>query len=115
MIISRFIILAGTGWANFSPVIVMSLFAGYYFTLSEALLVTFIGVTLSNIVVNNTFYSQWFDGFSWGINVHTVLFLCITLMTRVIKNKIASNIISVLFFFICSNFLVYLTGQYGYG
>ena len=78
-IVSRFIILAGPSWANFSPLAPMALFAGFYLSKrSQGVLFTLLAVWISNILLNNFLYSSYFEGFSWGFDVvHLSLFALI--------------------------------------
>lgn len=114
MILSRFIILLGDGWANFSPLIAMSLFIGYYFTATEAVLLTFVSVVLSNLIINNTIYSEYFPQFSHGVNVYVLIFLVITLIGQTRKNILLTNLVSVFLFYLVSNLFVFLSGMYEY-
>jgi len=106
-IASRFIITAGPAWANFSPLGALALYAGYHH-FWKGWIATTVGVILSNMVINNVLYSQYYNGFSWGIDANVILFLIISVMGQFkSENAITLNIASVLIFFLLSNMLVW--------
>jgi hypothetical protein len=111
-IASRFIITAGPAWANFSPLGALALYAGYHH-FWKGWIATAVSVVLSNIVINNLLYSQYYDGFSWGIDANVILFLIISIMGQFkSENAITLNITSVLMFFLMSNALVWSGTMY---
>ena len=111
-IASRFIITAGPAWANFSPLGALALYAGYHH-FWKGWIATAVGVVLSNIVINNVLYSQYYDGFSWGIDANVILFLIISVMGQLkSENIITLSIGSALMFFLLSNGLVWAGTMY---
>jgi hypothetical protein len=111
-IASRFIITAGPAWANFSPLGALALYAGYHH-FWKGWIATAVGVVLSNIVINNVLYSQYYDGFSWGIDANVILFLIISVMGQLkSENIITLSISSALMFFLLSNGLVWAGTMY---
>jgi hypothetical protein len=111
-IASRFIITAGPAWANFSPLGALALYAGYHH-FWKGWIATAVGVVLSNIVINNVLYSQYYDGFSWGIDANVILFLIISVMGQFkSESAFTLNIASSLIFFVLSNILVWAGTMY---
>lgn len=104
----------GPWWANFSPLIAMSLFIGYYFPMSKAIPLTLVSVVLSNMIINNYFYIEYFPDFSFGFNSYVLIFILISMIGYTRKNILVTSIASVLLFFLFSNFLVFTSGMYGY-
>ena len=125
-ILSRFIIIAGPNWVNFSPIGAMALFSGYYFrNKSLGILMTFLGIWLSNVLINNLLYAEYFDGFSYGLNVsHMIIFLGITAFGQLnqggkgeklgMGDFLRMNLFSAFSFFFISNFLVWLGSEVTY-
>jgi hypothetical protein len=64
---SRFIaVLAGDSWlANFSAIGALALFSGTYLSGFSRWLIPLITMWLSDLILNNVFYSQYFEGFSY--------------------------------------------------
>ena len=111
-IASRFIITAGPAWANFSPLGALALYAGYHH-FWKGWIATAVGVVLSNMVINNLLYSQYYDGFSWGIDANVILFLIISVIGQCkSENVFTLNITSSLIFFVLSNVLVWSGTMY---
>jgi hypothetical protein len=50
---------------NVAPITAMALFGGVYFRKSWAVLVPFIALFLSDLVLNNVIYRQYFPEFTW--------------------------------------------------
>lgn len=122
-IVSRFIILAGPSWANFSPIASMALFAGYYFPKrSQGILFTILAVWISNILLNNLLYPSFYEGFSWGFDqVHFALFALIAVLGHQFSNQpinrktfLGMNLLTVLGFFLISNFAAWLSSEVTY-
>ncbi len=66
---SRFIIMAGPQWANFSPMGALALFSGYFFKDKRfAIIYSLLSLWVSNLLLNNLLYSNYFKGFSWGFS-----------------------------------------------
>lgn len=111
-IASRFIITAGPAWANFSPLGALALYTGYHH-FWKGWIATAVGVVLSNILINNLLYSQYYDGFSWGIDANVILFAMISIMGQLkSENIITLSIGSALMFFLLSNGLVWSGTMY---
>jgi len=119
-VLSRFAILAGPAWANFSPLGAMALFAGYYFNNKKwAVIYTLLALWISNLLLNNLIYAAYFKGFSWGFSISQfVIFYAITLFGAWFSAKKANfvNVLSVntltaFAFFIISNFEVWLSSK----
>jgi hypothetical protein len=119
-IASRFLVVLNPAWANFSPIASMALFAGAYMSNRyQAILWTILPIWVSNMILNNVFYSQYFDGFSWGIDfVQVGLIALIPFIGARIKSFggfVGGNVATVLGFFILSNFAVWAGDAIGYG
>ena len=117
---SRFLILLNPSWANFSPVTSMALFAGAYaFNKRQAIFLSVLPIWISNLILNNWVYPQYFEGFSWGFDVvHLTLFAGIALLGSRISNMttfVGANLATVIGFFILSNFAVWAGDAIGYG
>lgn len=111
-IASRFIIVAGPAWANFSPLGALALYAGYHH-FWKGWIVTAVAVVLSNMVINNVLYSEYYDGFSWGIDANMVIFALISVMGQFKSERALSiNIAAALMFFVLSNALVWSGTMY---
>ncbi len=119
-IASRFLVVLNPAWANFSPIASMALFAGAYISNRyQAILWTILPIWISNMILNNVFYSQYFDGFSWGIDfVQVGLLALVPFIGARIKSFggfIGGNVATVIGFFILSNFAVWAGDAIGYG
>ncbi len=97
---------------NFSPVTGMALFGAAYFSRKYlAFLVPFLVLWISNLVLDNIFYAQYYDGFQWfsqpfvfgGFAVIVILGLVILKKVNIYRIIGASIAASILFFLI-SNF-----------
>ncbi len=116
--ISRFLPVAMPSLSNFSPVGAMALFGGAYFTRkSWAFAVPLFALWVSNLVLNNVFYKQYYPTFSFGFE--TTVFVSIAVMVAVgivvlkkvnVTNVLLANLLGTLAFFIVSNFLVWNAG-----
>ncbi len=119
-IASRFLVVLNPAWANFSPIASMALFAGAYISNRyQAILWTILPIWISNMILNNVFYSQYFNGFSWGIDfVQVGLLALVPFIGARIKSFggfIGGNVATVIGFFILSNFAVWAGDAIGYG
>lgn len=115
-VISRFAIMAGPQWANFSPMGAMALFAGYYVKDKKwAVVYTLLALWTSNLLLNNLLYQAYFKGFSWGFSgSQFTLFAAITLLGAWFTNKkntviniLSANVLASVGFFLLSNLLVW--------
>ena len=111
-VLCRFIIMMGPAWANFSPLGAMCLFAGHHFKPKAAIVASFLGVWLSNLMLDNILYSEWYNGFSWAINPHMFIFILITLLGVSRMNIWMGLGVGAIGFFLLSNYLVYLNSSY---
>lgn len=110
VVASRFAIVLGPEWANFSPLGALALYSGYYIRPTWfAVLTTFCLIIMSNMAIDNILYTEYYDGISWGINVHVFIFLLITWMGARRRNIWLSSIVSAVVFFLLSNYFVYLS------
>jgi hypothetical protein len=108
---------------NFSPIAAMALFGGAYFgKRSTALLIPLIALWLSDLVLNNTVYAAFYNGFTWitpsfywSYGVFAMLamagtsFLQKPTTPRVLGASLSASVV----FFLVSNFGVWLeSGMY---
>ena len=106
---------------NFAPIGAMALFGAAYFSQKYlAFLIPVISMWLSDLVINNVVYGQYFDHFVWfydGFYWTYAAFILIALIGMVtlkkvrIQNLIASGLIASLIFFLVSNFGVWASTQ----
>lgn len=101
---------------NFSPIGAISLFGAAYFSRKVwAFAIPFLAVWLSNLVLDNVIYAQYYDGFQWFSNPFVYLGFGFTVLAgfgllkkitaaRVIGAGFAASII----FFLVSNFGAWL-------
>jgi hypothetical protein len=103
---------------NFSPIGGMALFGAAYFTRKwNAFIVPFLALWVSNLILDNVIYAQYYNGFAWFANWEVYLaFAAIVGVGFVVLKKIttfrligASLSASVLFYLI-TNFFVWATG-----
>lgn len=119
-IASRLLILAGPGWANFSPMASMALFVGANLqNRKQAVAWTLLAFWGSNLILNNTLYDAFFPGFSFGIDaVHMSLFAIISLLGQNITANasrfIGTNLAAAMGFFLLSNFAVWVGSEIAY-
>ena len=119
-IASRLLILAGPGWANFSPMASMALFVGAYLqNRKQAVAWTLIAVWGSNLILNNTLYDSFFPGFSFGFDgYHMLAFALIALLgqnaTSSSARFVGTNLAAVMGFFFISNFNSWISPDHTY-
>jgi len=97
---------------NFSPVVGMSLIGAAYFSRKYlAVLVPFLALWASNLVLDNVFYAQYYDGFQWFSQPYVFLgfvaiaFLGMGILKKVsIGRVIGASISASVLFFLVSNF-----------
>lgn len=116
---SRFLPIAFPEMANFSPVGTMALFGGAYFAKKHwAFIVPMVSLWLSNLVLNNVFYTKWYPTFSFGFE--TAVFVSFALVVGIgiiflkkvsVVNLLTANVLGTLGFFFISNFLVWAGGS----
>ncbi len=101
---------------NFSPLGGIALFGAVYFKNKYmSYLLPLAALWVSNLLINNIFYAQYFDGFSWFANPEVYFaFLLIVLMGSSLLKKISvprlaiAAVSSSLVFFLVTNFYVWL-------
>ena len=116
--VSRFLPIALPSMANFSPVGTMALFGGAYFAKKQwAFIVPMMALWLSNLILNNVFYTKYYPTFSFGfelavfVSFALVVVIGIVLLKRVnIVNLLTANILGTIGFFLISNFFVWAGG-----
>ncbi len=119
-IASRLLILAGPGWANFSPMASMALFVGAYLqNRKQAVAWTLLAVWGSNLILNNTLYDAFFPGFSFGFDgYHMLAFALIALLgqnaTASASRFVGTNVVAVIGFFLISNFNSFISPDHTY-
>lgn len=106
--------------ANFAPIGGMALFgAAYYSKRYWAFLIPIASMWISDLILNNVVYGQYFDHFVWfysgslftyGAFVLIVLFGMLTLKKGRIPNLIVSALGASVIFFVVSNFGVWFSG-----
>ena len=103
---------------NFSPIGAMALFGAAYFSRRQmAFAVPFAALWVSNIIIDNVFLSQYYEGFSLFSNWPVYLaFGLIVLLGMAIFKKVtplralAGSLSASVVFFIVSNFFVWMEG-----
>lgn len=106
--------------ANFAPIGGMALFGAAYFTKRYwAFVIPIVSMWISDLVLNNTVYAQYFDHFTWfysgslftyGAFALIVLFGMLTLKKVRLSNLIVSALGASVIFFMISNFGVWFSG-----
>lgn len=104
------------GLFNFSPMGALALFGGAYFNRKYfAYLLPVLALWFSNLLLNNIFYAQYFDGFSWFANpeVYFAFMLIVVLGSNFLKKitlpRLAvAAVSSSLIFFVVTNFYTWL-------
>lgn len=97
---------------NVTPVGAMALFGGAYFSRKYlAFIVPLLAMWLSDLVLNNTLYAHYYDGFVWmgNIWVYTAILLIgligMTLLKKVkVKNVVIASVAGSVLFFLLTNF-----------
>lgn len=109
------------GLFNFSPMGALALFGGAYFNRKYlAYILPIVALWLSNLLINNIFYAQYFSGFSWFTNpeVYFAFLLIVVLGANFLKKISVSRLAiaavsSSVIFFVVTNFYTWLlTGMY---
>lgn len=105
---------------NLAPVGAMALFGGAYFSNKlAAFLVPLISLWVSDIILNNLIFSQYFNGFTLfydGFVWQYSSFLAITLLGMTLQNRVkpitllGASLAGSLFFYLISNFGVWASG-----
>lgn len=102
---------------NFAPIGAMALFGAAYFSQRHwALLIPIVSMWLSDLMINNLVYSEYFnrfvwfyDGFYWTYGAFIIIGLIGSVILKhiKIKNLILASLMASLVFFIISNFGVW--------
>ena len=102
---------------NFAPIGAMALFGAAYFSKKHiALIIPVLSMWISDIVINNTIYAQYFDGFAFfyqGFYWTYMAFLFIGLLGFVVLKKVKvqhlvlASLLASIVFFLLSNFGVW--------
>jgi hypothetical protein len=104
---------------NFSPVGALALFGGAYFGKKYlGFLLPFFALWLSNLLLDNIFFSQYYSGFVWMANweVYFTFALIVVLGTLMLKKisplrLIGASLSASVLFFIVTNFFVWAFGE----
>lgn len=107
---------------NFSPIAAMGLFGAAVFSRRWlALALPFAALFISDLVINNVLYSQYYDGFAWFTSVWIYAAFAgvmaighLTLRNNTAPERvIAASVAGSLLFFVVTNFSVWLeSGMY---
>ncbi|MCB0633293.1 MAG: DUF6580 family putative transport protein [Saprospiraceae bacterium] len=101
--------------ANVTPVGAMALFGGAYFSRKYlTFLVPVLAMWFSDLVLNNTLYAQYYDGFVWAGDIWVYASLIfigligITLLKKVsVKHVVLASLLGSVLFFLVTNFGVW--------
>ena len=105
---------------NFAPIGAMAMFGAAYFSKKYiALIIPVLAMWLSDIVINNTIYAQYFEGFTFfyqGFYWTYTAFIIIGIVSFFVlkkvklKNVVLASFLAALLFFVISNFGVWFSG-----
>lgn len=105
---------------NFAPISAMALFGAAYFAQKHfALIIPIISMWISDLILNNIVYAQYFDHFAWlypgcywTYSAFVIIGIIGFLLLRKIKiqNILLASILASFSFFIISNFGVWISG-----
>ena len=105
---------------NFAPIGAMALFGAAYFSKRYlALLIPVLSMWLSDLVINNVIYAQYFDGFTffyqgfyWTYAAFIVIGVIGSFMLKKIqlKSVALASLLAAVLFFVISNFGVWASG-----
>jgi len=103
---------------NFSPLGGMALFGAAYFTRKYwAFLIPFVALWLSDLILNNTIYAHYYDGFVWfgDLGVYISFALIVVLGFFLLKkvnltNVLIGSVSASVLFFIVTNLGVWMSG-----
>ena len=109
IILSRFLIMLGPEWANFSPLGAFAVFAGYKYGIRGGI-ATFVACWLSDVIINQAYY-QGYDISLWPSS-SVLLFVLTSVIAHNMKSIVTMNVTAVLTFFIISNFIVWTGNMY---
>lgn len=118
-VITLFILLAALSRliphpANFAPIGAMALFgAAYYSRYIWAFIIPIVSMWISDLILNNVVYVQYFDNFVWftyGAFILIALMGIFTLQKVKVPNLLFSALGASVIFFLVSNFGVWFAG-----
>ena len=103
---------------NFSPMGGMALFGAAYFSRKYmAFLLPFLALWVSNLLVDNLFFSMYYDGFVWFANWEVYFaFALIVVLGSILLKKVnplrllGASLSSSVLFFVVTNFFVWMNG-----
>jgi hypothetical protein len=105
---------------NFTPVGATALFGAAYFTEKYwALIIPFIALWVSDLILNNIVYAEYYEGFVWFTSGFAWIIGAFALITlfgmgflKKIKpmNLLASSLVASALFFLITNFGVWMSG-----
>ncbi|MCB0522209.1 MAG: hypothetical protein H6577_13865 [Lewinellaceae bacterium] len=103
---------------NFSPVGALALFGGAYFHKNlTGFILPFAALWLSNVMLDNLFFAQYYDGFVWFANWEVYLaFALIVVLGTILLRKISllrlagASLGASVLFFLTTNFFVWANG-----
>ena len=101
---------------NFTAVTGMALFGAAYLPKKHlALIVPLLALWISNLILDNVFFAQWYPGFMWlsqpwvFVGFILIVFLGFGMLKKITFGRLAgASIISSLLFFLVTNFGVWL-------
>jgi hypothetical protein len=102
---------------NFSPLAAVALFGGAYFTNRiNAVLFPLIALWISNLILDNVFLSQYYDGFTLFANweVYVAIIAIVGLAVSVLKKVtlprvIGASLLASIAFYLVTNFIVWIS------
>ena len=102
---------------NFAPIGAMALFgAAYISNRTLSILVPIIAMWLSDLVLSNVVYAQYYEGFQWYGNLWVyaafigIAMLGFVLLKKVnLKNFLGASILAAVMFFLITNFGAWMT------
>ncbi len=106
---------------NFAPIGAMALFgAAYVSNRALGFLIPLVAMWLSDVVLNNVIYGQYYDGFQWAGNLWVyaafagISLLGFVLLKKVnLKNFLGASVLAAVIFFVVTNFGVWMSsGMY---
>ena len=105
---------------NFAPIGAMALFGAAYFSKKYiALIIPVLSMWLSDLVINNVIYAQYFDGFTffyqgfyWTYAAFVVIGVIGFFMLKKVqlKSVVLASLLAAVLFFVISNFGVWASG-----
>ncbi len=103
---------------NFSPLAAIALFGGAYFMKkSNAILFPLLALWVSNLMLDNIFLSQYYDGFALFANweVYLAILAIVGMATLVLKKVtlpriVGASMLASVLFFIVTNLVVWIQG-----